>query len=355
MDEPLVALPTQPPGVPWPIGAWPVAPVPEEVALDPLLDEMFDQPERFGTTFATLVVHRGLLVAERYQGELEHFDRPPEPVGSETPLLSWSIAKSILHAAVGMLLRDGRIDPAAAAPVAAWRGPGDPRAAITIEHLLTMRDGLAFTEDYVDDTVSDVIEMLFGSGKDDVAAYAASRPLANDPGTVFNYSSGSTNILSRIVGETVGGGQAGYEKFLQDNVFDPVGMLSAAPGFDDAGTFVASSYVHAIARDFARFGLWYLRDGVWGGYRLLPEGWVDHGRRPRSVDPDDGRLYGAHWWVVGDDLGSFWANGYEGQSILCVPGLDLVVVRLGKTPKERYPELVDWRARVTDAFRAAAA
>ena len=128
-------------------------------------------------------------------------------------------------------------------------------------------------------------------------------------------------------------------------------MTTADPRFDDAGTWIASSYVCATARDMARFGLLYLRDGMWDGIRMLPEGWVDHARRARSVDPDDGRCYGAHWWVTGDDLGTFWANGYEGQSITVCPALDLVVVRLGKSTKEQYPALVDWRPRMVDAFR----
>ena len=124
------------------------------------------------------------------------------------------------------------------------------------------------------------------------------------------------------------------------------------PRFDDAGTFVGSSYVYATALDYLRFGLLYLRDGVWDGKRLLPEGWVDHGRRIRSYDPDEDRWYGAHWWSVGDDLGTFWASGYEGQSLMLCPPLDLMVVRLGRSPDDHHnPELTAWRARMVDAFR----
>jgi CubicO group peptidase (beta-lactamase class C family) len=112
--------------------------------------------------------------------------------------------------------------------------------------------------------------------------------------------------------------------------------------------------VHATARDFARFGLLYLRDGVWDGRRVLPEGWVDHGRTARSVDPEDGSLYGAHWWVVGDEHGSFRAAGYEGQSILVVPALDLVVVRLGRTAREHDADLVAWRSDIVAGFAHAA-
>ncbi len=108
--------------------------------------------------------------------------------------------------------------------------------------------------------------------------------------------------------------------------------------------------MYATARDFARFGLLYLRDGMWNGRRLLPEGWVDHARRQRSVD-EEGNGYGAHWWVIGDDQGSFRASGYEGQAILICPGLDLIAVRLGRSTAEQYPALKEWRAAVVDWAR----
>jgi CubicO group peptidase (beta-lactamase class C family) len=139
--------------------------------------------------------------------------------------------------------------------------------------------------------------------------------------------------------------------FLADRLFGPLGMASAEPRFDAAGTWVGSSYLYATARDFARFGLLYLRDGVWDDRRLLPEGWVDSARTIRSVDPEDGWLYGHHWWVRGDDVGTFWANGYEGQMIACVPALDLVVVRLGRTPTELKPHREQFFFDVLDCFR----
>ena len=259
------------------------------------------------------------------------------------------MAKSMLHAVVGLLVKDGRLDLDAPADVPEWSAPGDPRHAITVRHLLAMRDGLDFAEDYVDDRTSDVIAMLFGDGQADMAHFAADRPLAAAPDTRFNYSSGTTNIISAVVARQLGPG-APYEAFLHERLFGPLGMASARPEFDAAGTWVASSYVRATARDFARFGLLYLRDGVWDGTRLLPEGWVDYGRTIESVDPEDGP-YGAHWWgVAGDTLGTFRASGYEGQSITICPALDLIVVRLGKTPTEHDPDLVAWRADVVQAF-----
>ena len=345
-------LPPQPVDLPWPTRSWPTAAVPDDVELGPLLDEVMDEGGPLATTYAVVVVHRGALVAERYGGAIEHWDRPAEQVGLDTLLLSWSMAKSVLHALVGTLVAEGRLDVDAPADVPEWRGEGDPRGAITLEHLLTMRDGLDFQEEYVDASASDVMEMLFGSGKADTAAFAAARDLAAAPGSRFNYSSGTTNILSGIVARAVGPGQP-YEQVLRERLLDPLGMTSARATFDDAGTWVASSYLYATARDFARFGSLYLRDGTWEGQRLLPPGWVDHGRRQRSTDAETGNGYGAQWWVVGDEHGTFWANGYEGQSILVSPGTDLVVVRLGKTPAERYPELKRWRAAVVTAFAGA--
>jgi len=342
-----VPLPTQPPRVPWPGGRWPEGRPPPGVELGPLLDEAFGAPE-LQETYAVVVVHRGRVVAERYGGALPHFDGPPEPVVEETRLLSWSMAKSMLHAVVGMLVAEERLDPGAPATVPEWRAEGDPRGRVTLEELLEMRDGLAFTEDYVDDTVSDVIEMLFGSGKDDVARFAADRPLAAPPGTRFNYSSGTSNIVSGVVAGVVGHGGP-YDAFLSARLFSPLGMASARPTFDAAGTWVASSFVHATARDLARFGLLYLRDGTWDGRRLLPAGWVDHGRRPRSLDVD-GTYHGAHWWTGDDGRGTFWASGYRGQRVVLVPAHDLIVVRLGDTPTEHGARLRAWCAGVVAAF-----
>lgn len=352
-DGALHPLPPQPADVPWPSEQWPRGSVPDTVDLSSLADEVFDPAGPLHETYAVVVVHRGRLVFERYGGELPQWDRPGKPVDEDTPVLGWSMAKSCLHAVVGMLVAEGRLDPTAPAPVPAWQEPGDPRREITLEHLLEMRDGLRFAEEYVDAGASDVIEMLFGTGQADMARFAADRPLAASPGSRFNYSSGTSMVVSGIVARLIGSGDR-YQTFLADRLFGPIGMSSATATCDDAGTWVASSYVHATARDYARFGLLYLRDGLWAGERLLPAGWVDQGRRPRSIDPEDGTRYGAHWWVGDDDRGSFWAAGHEGQSIDVCPALDLVLVRLGRTDAEFSEALRRWRTSVLDRFAAAA-
>jgi CubicO group peptidase (beta-lactamase class C family) len=342
-------LPGHPEGVPWPTEEWPAGDLPEGGRLNELLDHALDDDGPLAVTYAVVVVHRGRLVAERYHGALEHFDRPPDPVTVATPLLSWSMAKSMLHAVVGLLVGDGRLDLDAPAAVPEWSAPDDLRHAITLRQLLAMRDGLDFVEDYVDDRISDVITMLFGEGQADMAHFAADRPLAAAPGTRFNYSSGTSNVISGIVARLLGPGEP-YAKFLHQRLFGPIGMTSAVPEFDEAGTWVGSSYVRTTARDFAKFGLLYLRDGRWDGQQLLPEGWVDYARTIVSDDPEDGP-YGAHWWgVAGDQRGTWRASGYEGQSITLCPDLDLVVVRLGKTDISHGPDLVAWRAAMVEAL-----
>jgi CubicO group peptidase (beta-lactamase class C family) len=335
--------------VPWPTEFWPEGELPGGVDLTALLDEVFDGGGALAVTFAVLVVHGGRIVAERYHGALESFDRDPTPVTVETPLLSWSIAKSVLHAVVGILVGDGRLDLDAPVDVPEWADDADPRHTLTLRDLLAMRDGLDWAEDYTDDRASDVLEMLFGEGQADMAHFAADRALAATPGTRFHYSSGTSNIISGIVARAVGRDED-YARFLHGRLFARIGMTSADPEFDEAGTWVASTFLRATARDYARFGLLYLRDGVWDGTRILPPGWVDNARTMVSDDPDDGP-YGAHWWgVAGDTLGTFRASGYGGQSITICPPLDLVVVRLGNTPYEHREALVPWRGAMVQAF-----
>jgi len=346
---PLYPLPSQEPGVRWPAEEWPTGSVPADVDLEPLMDAAFDPDGPLQDTYAVACVLGGRLVYERYGGTLPRFDSPGRPVTVTTPLLSWSVAKSMLNVVVGMAVGDGLLDPGARVAVPVWSGPDDPRREITIADLLAMRDGLAFTEEYDDAETSDVIQMLFGRGRADMAAFAADRILVAPPGTRFNYSTGTSMVLSGIVARVLGPGGP-YRSYLDERLFGPLGMASATATFDDAGAWVAGSYVHATARDFARFGLFALRDGVWDGRRLLPEGWMDSGRTPRSVDPDDGHLYGHHWWTRPDPLGTFWAAGHDGQFVDVVPGLDLVLVRLGRTGSDGTAAVRAWRDDVIDAF-----
>lgn len=318
--------------------------------LTDLVDALFDRPAEEGVSLALVVEQRGEVVVERYGVQPENIFQPELVITEHSTLTSWSMAKSITHAAVGVLVLDDLIDVDAPAAVPEWAGT--PKAEITLLHLLEMRSGLRFVEDYVDDGVSHCLEMLFGDSDPSHAAYAASLPLDHPPGAVYNYSSGTTNIISRIVGDIVTGERNGdpadrertIDAWLRARLFDPIGMGSATPKFDGAGDFVGSSYVYATARDFAKFGELYLHDGVTGAAeRILPTGWSDHARGFSAHDPENGCDYGRHWWMWPGIERSVVSHGHEGQYILVVPGRDLVIVHLGKTPSEAAPSL---RARL---------
>jgi CubicO group peptidase (beta-lactamase class C family) len=304
------------------------------------VDELFARPDSEGGSLALVIQQRGEIVAEKYGTQPGNDFQEASVVDADSTLISWSMAKSITHAMVGVLVGDGLIDLDAPAPVPEWAGTS--KAAITTLQLLEMRSGLHFVEDYIDGTTSNCIEMLFGDSGSSHAAYAASQDLVHEPGTVWNYSSGTTNIVSRIVGDIVNGGPGGdpaerevtVRRFLADRLFLPTEMTSAEPKFDAAGDFVGSSFVYATARDFAAFAELYLHDGVTdagSGERILPAGWADHARHQIATDPETGFGYGRHWWSWPDIPGSISCHGYEGQFIVIAPEAGVVLVHLGKT------------------------
>lgn len=291
-------------------------------------------------TLAQLVMHQGEVVSEIYGPD----------VTAQTTLISWSMAKSMTHALVGIAQMDGLLNVSDSNLFPQWEA--DDRRFITLQQLLEMRSGLSWVEDYVDGDASDVIDMLFGSGKNDNAGYAIAQPLNSNPGDEWVYSSGTTNIITRLLGNVLGdasGSHVNIEQFMRTRLFDAIGM-HAQPKFDAAGTFVGSSYVFATARDFATFGLLYLRDGVCNGERILPEGWVDHARAQHVFDKETGLGYGAHWWTLPGERNSLVAAGYEGQYIMVIPDRDLVVVRLGKTVAELRNAVVAELREIIEQF-----
>ena len=230
--------------------------------LSGLVERLFEPDEEadLGLTLALVAVHRGQVVAERYGRQPDTAFGPGSDVAADTTLISWSMAKSITDALVGMCVKDGLLALDERARISVWAS--DERSGITLDHLLQMRSGLRWVEDYVDGESSDVIAMLFGTGKDDHAAYAIGCPLRHVPGSTWEYSSGTTNVIARIVGDVLGDRAGSHERMdgLQRRLFNTLGM-DAEPRFDAAGTFVGSSYVYASARDFARFGYLYLQIG----------------------------------------------------------------------------------------------
>ena len=258
------------------------------------------------------------------------------------------MAKSITQAMLGILVAEGRLDVFAPAEVPEWAEPDDPRHPITIDTMLHMRSGLEWVEEY--EGTSDVIEMLFGEGSADRAHFAADRPLAAPPGDVWNYSTGTSMILSRIIADQVGYFEEGTQ-WAQDELFGPLGITSVVHDLDDTGVMSGGSAIDMTALDFARFGLLYLRGGEWDGDQIVPEAWVDYARMPVADVPTTAPT-GGHAGTDERFPSSFAANGFNGQSISVVPELDLVVVVLANEPGAR-PDLVG--ARVVQAFGDATA
>lgn len=320
-DNPLPesAAPGSPPGTSPPR-------IKPDARLEPALDWAFSEPDpaKLRRTRAVVILHRGKIAAERYAPGF----------GKDTRLIGWSMTKSVMSALAGILVGEGRLSLDGPLPVPEWRGPGDPRGKITLDHLLHMCSGLSFDENYKN-PLKDVTTMLFEEA--DMGAFAIRMELNAEPGARWKYSSGTTNIISRIIRNAVGDPE--YADLPHRALFEPVGMASAIIEKDASGTFVGSSYMYATARDWARFGQLYLQDGVSKGRRILPEGWVKYSSTAAPAAPD--KKYGAHFWLKipkefrGDDddrlvpEDAFHCIGYEGQFVSIIPSRQLVIVRLG--------------------------
>jgi CubicO group peptidase (beta-lactamase class C family) len=321
--------------VPWPAGnllAEQTHSDAEHSAMMNVVEEAFRDadPENPVFTHAVVVVYDGQIVAEKYADGFDQNSR----------LMGWSMTKSIANALIGILVKEGKLTVEAPAPVAEWKN--DERKEITLNNLLQASSGLAWSESYFLPT-SEFHKMFIHS--DNKAAYAASRSLEKPPGTFFEYSSGTTNILSRMIRQTVGDEE--YYRFPYEKLFYKIGMHHAIIEPDASGTFVASSYGFASARDWARFGMLYLNDGVWNGERILPEGWVNYSTTPAPAALD--RQYGAQVWLnqgnpqdtskveyEGLPHEAIIFDGFERNFVVIVPSKKLVVVRLGVTHNKNF-------------------
>jgi CubicO group peptidase (beta-lactamase class C family) len=318
--------------IPSPYPSTPVEPA--DPAIRQALDRAFAEtdPSRPRLTKAVVVLRDGQLIAERYA----------PGYGPETPIYAHSLTKSVISALIGVLVRQGKLQLDQPAPIADWSAAGDPRRAITIDHLLRMDSGLPFDEtEHTSGPVSLMTRMLFLER--DMAGYAARTPLEHAPGTAWGYSNLGYVLLASLVRDAAGGTAVDAERFARHELFAPLGMRNAVIETDATGTPVGSSNIYASARDFARFGQLYLDDGVVNGQRILPSGWVDYSR---SQTLQTG--YGAGFWTNLVNEGSvpvwdapwgmpqlpkdmFYARGAYGQYVVIVPSEHLVVVRMGIT------------------------
>lgn len=361
---PLVPLSAQPAGTAWPTRAWPGGPLPasfDHPALEQLLSVVNRYDPDLQQTRQVVVIWRGRLVAEAYA----------KGFGPNVRLVSWSMAKSINQALVGIAARKGLLDPDESMPNSAYPAT-DPHGRVTWRQWLNMVDGMDFHEDgakRIED--NDSADMLYGAGRFDIAAYAVRLPMVHPPGTVWNYNSAGMDLVANSLGQLVApretrpaARRAAMTKFMNAELFRKIGMHSAHVEFDPAGTAVLASLVYATARDFAKLGYLYLRDGTWDGQRILPHGWVDFARRKNPANNSD--TYGAGWWIVPADASEkpyrsdippqaprdiFYADGHDGQHIFVVPSKDLILVRLGVTYSATgSAALGRWAASIINLF-----
>jgi CubicO group peptidase (beta-lactamase class C family) len=293
--------------------------------LKQAIDNAMQAPSKKGKpayTRAFLVVYDGNIVGERYA---PGFDK-------NSVMIGWSMSKSLTAAVIGVLTRAGKLNPGMPAPVPEWKHSSKEK--ITLKQLLQQTSGLDYTEDY--GGPSEATDMLFKRG--DMGAFTAMLPLKFQPGTMFNYSSGNANLLSRIIRHSVG--DSVYPAFPYQALFHKINMYSLLLEPDASGTYIGSSYSYASARDFARFGLLYYNNGVWNGEQLLPENWVQETTKPATANKQ--QRYGYQFWLNGldeKDPGKRWfpdapadmyfADGFGGQNVFIIPSKKLVVVRLG--------------------------
>ncbi len=304
---PVDRYPDQPDGVSWPTDEWAIGEPPSGLdvgAIDAAVDAAFGAADAGARLRSFVAVQGGQIVYERYH--------PLD--GPDTVFDSFSVAKSVTSTLVGMLVDDGVLDVAAPAPVEEWADPADPRSAITLEHLLQMRSGLDWDEVY--EPGSPPLEML---GSSDWAAYVIDRPLESEPGSLFEYSTGTTAVLAEIVADQLGGPDA-LDDFIETDLLTPLGIESTELLEDPSGQFAGGLGFNSTTRDFARFGLMMLRGGEWDGAQIVSSDWVDAATTPSPALSE----YGYQWWLDEDDEW-FAARGLFGQLILIAPGLDLVI------------------------------
>lgn len=287
-------------------------------ALQKAVAAAFDKgTEKAKRTRAVLVLYKDKIIAEHYA---DGFDK-------NSRFLGWSMTKSITATYFGILQKQGKFDIFAPAPVAQWRK--DERKKITTNDLLHMNSGLAWEEDYT--KISDVTKMLFLAR--DMTKVQAEKEAVAKPDHLWNYSSGTSNLLSGLLRQQFKTQQE-YLDFWYSALIDRIGMHSMLVETDMAGNFVGSSYGWATTRDWAKFGLLYLHRGNWNGDQVFNPSWADYVSTPTTGS--NGR-YGGHFWLNADGWladaprDMYSANGFQGQRVFIIPSKDMVIVRFGLT------------------------
>ncbi|ELY2009439.1 serine hydrolase [Flavobacterium psychrophilum] len=283
-----------------------------ELAVENAFDKKGQKNKR---TRALLVIYKDKIIAEKYDTGFT----------KNSKILGWSMTKSITATYFGILQKQGKLDINKPAPIAEWQN--DERKNITTNDLLHMNSGLEWEEDYA--KISDATKMLFH--EEDMTRSQILKPAKFKPNTHWNYSSGTTNLLSGILRKQFKTHQE-YLDFWYSALIDKIGMNSMVVETDMAGNYIGSSYGWATARDWSKFGLLYLHKGNWNGEQIFDESWAKYVATPTN---DSNGIYGAQFWLNGSgeypdapkDLYS--AHGFQGQCVFIIPSKNIVIVRMG--------------------------
>lgn len=336
-------------GVEWPLQNWDAWPTgerllderpPREVdaeALGQALDYAMANHEHGQNTRALVVVYKGRIIGERYAPGIPR----------DMPHLSWSQGKSITAALIGVLIGQGELGLDQPAPVAEWhQAADDPRSEITIRNLLNMSSGLDFNNYGLGQQSSLSTQnhhfRIYFDGIN-VFDHAVSFPLEAEPGERWEYLNSDPLTLGRIARETVEARGQDYHSFPWTDLFDKIGIKTAVLETDAWGNFIMTGYDYLSARDWARFGLLHLQDGMWGEQRILPEGWSDFVSSPAPAS--ENLAYGGLFWLNAAGrydripLDAYWPSGFMGQTTMIIPSRDMVIVRLGPSPGAFGPYL----------------
>ena len=299
-------------------------PLPKKVNQNKLkaaIDNHFTEVEGENpkNTRAIVVLYGNQLIAEQYA---EGFDK-------NTKQLGWSMAKSIMNTLVGILIKKGEIELHKTTGIEKWQN--DNRKNITWNQLLQMNSGLKWEENY--GSISDVTKMLYT--EDDVYSFAVNHKLDGTPGKTWKYSSGTSNILSGLIRKQLADDTA-YLNFANKELFNWIGAESMVLETDPSGTIVGSSYAWATPRDWAKYGLLYLKNGKVADQQIFPEWWSEYTASP--AEGSEGK-YGAQFWKQNDEeypnvpKDMYFADGFQGQRIFIIPSKNIVVVRFGLANK----------------------
>jgi CubicO group peptidase (beta-lactamase class C family) len=273
-------------------------------------------------TRSVLVIYKDKIIAEKYA----------DGFTKNNVILGWSMTKSITGTLFGILQKQGRFDIYKPAPVAEWQN--DDRKNITTNDLLHMNSGLEWDEYY--DRICDATQMLYQA--EDMTRTQLLKPAIFKPNTHWNYSSGTTNLLSGILRKQFKTHQE-YLDFWYSALIDKIGMHSMLIETDMAGNYVGSSYAWATIRDWSKLGLLYLHKGNWNGEQIFDASWSKYVSTPTNTS--NGK-YGAQFWL---NAGGFYpdaprdmysCNGFQGQKVFIIPSQDLVIVRMGLTGDTKF-------------------